>query len=352
MQTEEIQKEIMIANEMDRITENLRHYLGESESELSLNIKKLTTNAKFVFSTLCLACEMQESISIDRILNIFNVLGETLHIKITKDILKNLGKIFGAYSNNMITLNQFFKNLRIHMKRLFPDFFNPISKETFDNIEMHENLLLNSQTFKNFIDEDEERDLAYTSFTIKSMYSRAKSGRPMTAKINQHDDQYNNLDDIPESKGDLIDKNGLLDKGNKGKTLQKNTSKDSKTATKEDNLKNTTKDLSTGEVNVNNDNENLHTDGNQNRSMSDKKTSERENLNTKELGGSPDKRGLNDSDNNVNFNSQEIRQGTAILSDSDKLPDEIRNDQYTDEKQTEEKLIQQTEDTVYYLNLS
>jgi hypothetical protein len=47
---------------------------------------------------------------------------------------------------------------------------------------LHENLLLNSQNFKNYIDDDLERSLAKSSFTIRSLYSRIKSGRPITGR--------------------------------------------------------------------------------------------------------------------------------------------------------------------------
>ena len=345
MQTEEVHKEIMLANEMDRMTENLRHFLGESESELSLNIKKLTTNAKFVFSTLYLACECQDQITIDRILSIFVVLGETLHIKLNSHIVKTLARIFNAYpSKDTITIGTFFKNLRMHIKRIFPDYFLPLNKEVFDNVEMHENLLLNSQTFKNFIDEDEERDLAYTSFRIGTMYSRGKSGRPMTSKHNHGDKgEFNNLDDIPESKNEMIDKDGLLDGGNtsggRGKKGQKNDENFKKLGTKDD-VKNTTKD--TGEV-VNPNEGIMQTDINQ----GDNEKHEGR-LDTNQLDGSPE-RNVNDSQDNPNINSQEFRQGTAI--DENKMSDDIHVEESQGKQQTEEgKHVQQTDDTVINYN--
>jgi hypothetical protein len=48
------------------------------------------------------------------------------------------------------------------------------------NVELHENQLMNSQNFK-FIDEF-ENELAATSFTMRTLYSRTKSGRPQTSK--------------------------------------------------------------------------------------------------------------------------------------------------------------------------
>jgi len=354
LQTEEVHKEILVNSELENTSMNLRNFLGENESELSLNIKKLATNAKFIFSTLYLACEGQETISIDRILAVFVVLGETLHIKLTKDVLKNLGKIFNAYSNGEITLNPFFKNLRIHMKRLFPNFFTPVITENINNIEMHENLLLNSQTFKNFIDEDEERDLAYTSFTIRTMYSRAKSTRPVTGKK----DQYNNLDDIPESKDEFIDKNNLLDSGNEVSKMKKKNASDKvnedpknhekkpflneldrSKATKGEE-KQTIKDLSTGDQQQVN-NENLQTDGNP--VVSEKKNTD--GLESKDLESVPNNN-ANETEHNV-FNNHDIRSGPNIMSESEKLPEEIHNDNESQLKQlTDEKVNPLNEDTV------
>ncbi len=352
-----------MANEIDSITQNLHSYLGESESELSLNIKKLTTNAKFVFSTLFLAGECQEALSIDRILRIFIVLGETLHIKVTKDILKNLGKIFNALNGNEILINPFFKNLRIHMKRLFPDYFSPAPKETYDNVEMHENLLLNSQTFKNFIDEDEERGLAYTSFTIRTMYSRAKSGRPMTGKVNNdNNDNFNNLDDIPETKNDMIgDKDGLLDNQKNAKKTQVREVKqpieekplEEKRGYEDDDKKVVTgvtgegKDLSTGEQqNVEGSSLDRQKTENINQDLESKELESPDNVRQESEQISQPK--YNESDNVMN--SHEIRSGTNIM-DSEKLAEEdIVNMEMEGEKHpTDEKIIQPTEDTVNFL---
>jgi hypothetical protein len=232
------------------------------------------------------------------------------------------------------------------MKRLFPDFFCPIPRETFDNIEMHENLLLNSQTFKNFIDEDEERDLAYTSFTIRTMYSRAKSGRPMTGtvKIGHGDEQYNNLDDIPESKDDMIDKNGLLDERGQGKKISKRGSNNEEKKISETGTKEITKDLSLtgGEQNVNNNEMQLQTE------VNPIQTVEKDNIETKDLDQN-EKSPRKDADyDNMVINSQDIKSGPNLMSDENKFAEDMHNgnDESQMKQNTEEKLIQPSEDTV------
>ena len=208
--------EVQLAEE-ERLTQNLSEFLGSNESELTLNVKKLATNSKFIFSTLYLAADCSDDLHLSRFIIVLDILGETLHIKITKETLKKLADILGAFEEDKISINYFFKQLRIHIRKLYPELLAPIIKDNIDNVELHENLLLNSQNFRNFIDEDDEKELAHTSFTIRSIYSRAKSGRPITGKVmNQEMDEYrNNLDDIPEVNNEMIgekDEHDLLDK--------------------------------------------------------------------------------------------------------------------------------------------
>jgi len=193
--------------EEDKITNKLRSFLGDYETELTLNVKKLVMNAKFIYSTLYLACEYKDSIEIGRFIMVLDILGETLHIKLTKEILKPLSKILGVFytDGNEVGLQGFFKQLRFHMRRIYPDLLTPIINDETGNVELHENLLLNSQTFKNFIDEDEERELAHSNFTIRSIYSGKKSIRPVTGLTRQGGD---GLDGIQEVHDDHMNEKG------------------------------------------------------------------------------------------------------------------------------------------------
>jgi hypothetical protein len=200
-----------------KVLEKLEAFLGSEDSDICINIKKFTINARFIYTILFLSAE-DLNFEAERIMGILEILRDTLHISIEQQHLIELAKIFKVYTKegNRIKLDEFFKKLRFYMNIIFPDIKSSSNigdsrLDEYNNVELHENLLLNSQNFRNYIDDDFERDLAKSSFTIRSLYTRNKSaGRPMTGKVttgnNNDDDMVNQqygFDDIPERKNEM-----------------------------------------------------------------------------------------------------------------------------------------------------
>jgi hypothetical protein len=121
----------------------------------------------------------------------------------------------------------FFKQLRNYVSFIFPEVkiyeFNEgnVTKSNFATAnslfnegksnELHENLLRSSQNFKNYFDDDLEKDLTKSSFSIRSLYTRNKSARPYTSKgfyserADEADMVNQDFEDIPEDKNALTE---------------------------------------------------------------------------------------------------------------------------------------------------
>jgi hypothetical protein len=212
-------QQVMEINEINtheqdsKILEKFSEFLGSEDNDICINIKKITINVRFIYTILFLSAE-DLNFEVERIMNIFDVLKETLHIAIEQKDLIELAKIFKVYTKDgsRIKIDDFFKKLKFYMSILFPDIkgsshLGDSRTDDFNCVELHENLLLNSQNFKNYIDDDFERDLAKSTFTIRSLYSRGKSaGRPITGKMQTNNDddmvQQYGFDDIPEKKNE------------------------------------------------------------------------------------------------------------------------------------------------------
>jgi len=110
---------------------------------------------------------------------------ESLNIKLTNKLLTSLCGIL-EIDVPLIKLSQFFKNLREVSYKVYQDLplllggINELASSK--NVELHENLLKSSQNFRIIYDDDFEKDLPIVSSTIRSLYSRTKSGRPQTSK--------------------------------------------------------------------------------------------------------------------------------------------------------------------------
>ena len=69
-----------------------------------------------------------------------------------------IAKILNCYikEDKKIIIDVFFKELKFYMSNIFPDIrINTIDSriDELNSVELHENLLLNSQNFKNYIDD-------------------------------------------------------------------------------------------------------------------------------------------------------------------------------------------------------
>ncbi len=180
----------------------LGQFLGPDDSDYSINSRKIAMNARFIYTVLFLVNSNDDEIDIKRVPGVFEILKETLHIDVDEKFIKKLAEIINVYNADTkgIKLQSFFKNLKFYTSSLYPDIqfanYGGSTKSNFyqsgnninnnlyelNSVELHENLLLNSQNFKNYIDDDLERSLAKSNFTIRSLYSRIKSGRPVTSK--------------------------------------------------------------------------------------------------------------------------------------------------------------------------
>ena len=177
----EISKEEKQCNEF-------KNLISKENSDNFENIKNLSIHAKFLNTTFFLVSNLSDELDVKRFMQVFEILGETVNINITdKNLLKTLCEILETSFPN-IKLSEFFKNLRAVSNKVFPDLahivtgVNELFGVNIKNVELHENLLMNSQNFKNFVDDDFEKDLAGASITMRSLYSRTKSGRPQTTK--------------------------------------------------------------------------------------------------------------------------------------------------------------------------
>jgi len=165
---------------------DFKDLLGNENSDNYLNIKNLAIHAKFINTAMFLSSNISDELEIKRFLQILEILGETVLIRITdQNIIKSLCAILDVPFPK-IKPSDFFRILRELSNKVFPDFAaiisgaNDLVGMTSKNIELHENLLMSSQNFK-YVD-DFENELAAASITMRSLYSRTKSGRPQTTK--------------------------------------------------------------------------------------------------------------------------------------------------------------------------
>jgi hypothetical protein len=224
-------KEEEVVGEEAKILAKLKNFLKADDSDYSAICKKLATNANFIYSVLYLVNEMQDELSPKRIQAVLEILSETLHIHTDEKIIFDIAKILNSLSQNesLLKLHSFFKNIQIYVSNIFPDFklndivsYGNTSRSNFATtnnlfnevkpIELHENLLMTSQNFKNYNDDDIERELGKSStFSIRSLYTRNKSARPYTSKgqfserVEDSDMVNQNFEDIPEKKTGLTE---------------------------------------------------------------------------------------------------------------------------------------------------
>lgn len=236
-----------ILNSDEKIISQLAQFLGPEDSDNSITARKIAMNARFIYTVLFLVNSNEDELDVKRIPGVFEILKETLHIEIEEKFVRKIAEILTAFNNEnkCVKLQTFFKNLKFYVGSMYPDmllfnnsqinhnsntapatngfnfyqsanntgnnFPQGAGMSEFNSVELHENLLLNSQNFKNYIDDDLERSLAKSTFTIRSLYSRIKSGtRPLTSKgygssrgedadyVNQQFNSNNQFDHIPE----------------------------------------------------------------------------------------------------------------------------------------------------------
>lgn len=223
-----------IISEEEKIVNKLKNYLGDYDTDISVTFKKLATNSGFIYTVLFLVNEMQDELSPKRIQNVCEILNETLHLNTDEKMIFYLSKIMNALSQNdtMVKLYTFFKNLKYYTANIFPEFksnldlsyYGSNSKSNFGNtitnnlfneaksVELHENLLISSQNFKNYLDDvDIEKELGKSNFSIKSLYTRTKSARPYTARgyyserTDDADMVNQQFEDIGENNNELVE---------------------------------------------------------------------------------------------------------------------------------------------------
>jgi len=262
-------KERNISHEDHKILQKLQQFLESDETEKSIFFRKVAVNANFIYSVFYLISEDQTYLNAKRIVNILQILKESLHMNIEEQDLISLAKILGSYENNNININTFIRNDFYFTKILHPEinlkmcnnvksnnnsslfktsaYFNNIPSssaafymynnnnnsqtgfnyynqlEQVNSVELHENFLLrSSQQFANFkkTDEDFEKDFAKSTFSIKSLYSKAKNAtRPTTTRgglniheINNEGEDYVNQCNYDEVDQEIKCNNNLNDK--------------------------------------------------------------------------------------------------------------------------------------------
>ena len=247
-------KDRNISVEDHKVLQKLQQFIEYDESEKAIFFRKLAMNASFIYSVLFLISEDQQNLSSKRIMNILDILRETLHMKLDneKDLI-SLAKILGSCENENINITNFIKNTFYFTKILYPELnlnlvngkeankyktsanfanmptssagfymrnsasysqtgFYQQNAEPVNSVELHENFLLrSSQQFANINnkeDEDFERDFVQKStFSIKSLYSRPKTGmRPVTSRGAGFGSSNNN-NNIEDREEDYVNQN-------------------------------------------------------------------------------------------------------------------------------------------------
>ena len=380
-------------NEESKTIENLTKLLEqEKESNLSINVKKIFINAKFLYTVFYLVAQQQDELEIRRIMIVLEILEETLHIKISQENFVSLAKVLGAFIDspapNSLKMYIFFKGVRSYMVKLFSDLstgntggggtggntgnmsssnvnrYNNLNTKSVNSIELHENLLLSTQNFRNYIDEDFEKDLAKSSFTIRSLYNRVKSGRPTTGKIgditkgNEEDVVNHHMDDVGGVKIEEEKEDEIFDKSMENNNVKKVEEECEKCEDTEiDN-----KEVIKGDGNINNNvnpenNENKSNEGENAENKSNKGENvenaenqfnkERENINNNNTENKSDKsnKGVENQNQKNNSNNKEESDNTNHqvyeFKKSDKI--EINNDKFNQESSNMEYIERERE---------
>jgi hypothetical protein len=235
-----------ITLEEHSIYKKLQYFLGDEDSEGSIFCRKISMNATFIYSVFYLLSEDQTNLSPKRILNSFEIMKETMHLSIEENNLINLAKILDAYEKNLINFLNLIRSIHYYSRLIFTNLnlkaFKNIPKTTtsisnnnfitqmpfgntnnnyrisssgFNNIEsnsldLHENFLFKSsrQFYQNLEEDIENNNFMKTNISIKSLYSRPKTGtRPGTTRgfgvnpiTNSGEDYVNqcNFDELEE----------------------------------------------------------------------------------------------------------------------------------------------------------
>lgn len=237
-----------VSIEDHKVLIKLQQFIEYDESEKAIFFRKLAVNASFIYSVLFLTSEDQQNLSAKRLMNIFDILRETLHMQIQseKDFVL-LAKILNSFENDLINISDFIKNAFYFTKILYPELnlnlannkeankyktsanfanlpsssagfymynnasysqtgFYGASNEPVNSVELHENFLLrSSQQFANVsnynnLGEEFDKDFGQKStFSIMNLYSRPKTGtRPNTTKDGFNNTNLNNNHNIED----------------------------------------------------------------------------------------------------------------------------------------------------------
>jgi len=96
--------------------------VGNENSENYINVKNLAIHAKFLNTACFLASNLAGELDIKRFLQIIEILGANMNIRITDpNLIKNICHVIEV-PFPMIMLSDFFKNLRDICIKVFPDF--------------------------------------------------------------------------------------------------------------------------------------------------------------------------------------------------------------------------------------
>ena len=159
----------------------------------ALIIKKIYLNSKFINTVLFLANKKEDMIELQRIVSIFDILKENLLFQFDLKFIKKLSKSLNALSKEedvfYVNLPTFFKNLKEIHDLYFPEEMINMSIMTEDNVsqmQQHESMLLQSQNYKNVIDEESQNDIYKTDLKIKALYD-TKRKLPQIDENNKED---------------------------------------------------------------------------------------------------------------------------------------------------------------------
>lgn len=228
--------EVLDRLELSEVTEinndtkinKLKQFLGSDTSLLCISIKSFYTYIQFLYSVVTLAAASSSNFELNRLITILEILEEALHIRISFKEMLLLVKIMESYvETNSFNIDTFFINLKNTMRILYPSLATAVYSDSLSNnkinknFEMHENLLINTQNFKQ-IDFDYQKDFGKTSFTIKSFYLRNKSGNNVSKNKEYDDDD----DDNECYNKDFVNQEMEVDNNNTNKKLSSSNKKE------------------------------------------------------------------------------------------------------------------------------
>ena len=222
-----------------------------------IKIKKFFLNYKLISTVLYLANDKQETMELNRVVDIFDVLGENMLFDVDLFFITNLAKGLNALvpdDKKCFNLGVFFNNLFQAHEIYFPDEepsqYMPsesnILENNYDNHNTNNIIIPNSSAigpFKDLYDDSEGLGHIKEDFVIKSLYppKGVQNSGEISPRMN------NDLVNLEEKNNNLNNKN----KNNDDLTFVTST----KDGTKNEGIKEESKNNENNEINENNENE-------------------------------------------------------------------------------------------------